>query len=255
MGPFTPTNFKGRGQTDAVPVFIDKLPLTIGGLAGKDAYFGRIASVVSTSPRNFVTGIPTGNIVKGMYITDPTIMYADPAMNNVYYEGRPCTLITYGLVELSRWELDQAAPVEGSNVWANNTTGVVAFTPSTTSTLAGHTRLNAYVYEVLGPNGVKLFLNYPLVTAASTAPATTATPTANPAAGAVQFPIGVKLASTTAGSTIYYTLDGTTPTQDSQQFVNGDQGILLTAAVTLKAIAVRDGMNPSAMLTANYTQA
>lgn len=253
MGPFSPVNFKGTAKVTAVPVFTKQMPLTIGGLAGEDAYFGRIVSVDPIAPREFANGWSSGRVVKGIYVMDPTIMTADPGMNDKYYEGRPATLVTFGLVELSQWELSSDSPTEGSNVWFNNTTGEIAFTASTVNTLAGHTKLNAFVYEVLDPNGVKIFFNGPLVAATSTALTAVATPTVTPAAGAVTFPITAVVACTTPGATLYYTLDGTTPTMNSDTVPA--TGIVLTAAVTLNVIGIKEGMNPSAALTAVYTAA
>ena len=253
MGPFSPVNFKGTAKVTAVPVFTNQMPLTIGGLAGEDAYFGRIVSIDPIAPREFANGWSSGRVVKGIYVMDPTIMTADPGMNDKYYEGRPATLVTFGLVELSQWELSSDSPTEGSNVWFNNTTGEIAFTASTVTTLSGHTQLNAFVYEVLDPNGVKIFLNGPLVAATSTALTAVATPTVSPAAGAVTFPITAVVSCTTAGATLYYTLDGTTPTMLSNTVPTN--GITITAAATLKVIGLKEGMNPSTALTAAYTAA
>jgi len=253
MGPFNPVSFKGNAGVTAVPVFTKQLPLTLGGLAGANAYFGRIVSVDPTSPHKFINGWASGRVVKGIYVMDPTIMVADPAMNDKYYEGRPATLVTFGLVSLSKWELGSDSPTEGSHIWFNNTTGEIAFTASTVTTKSGYTLLNAYVYEVLDPNGVTIFLNGPLVTAVSTALTAVATPTVSPAVGAVTFPITAVVSCTTAGAKLYYTLDGTTPSMDSN--VVPSTGITITAAATLKVIGIMEGMNPSAMLTAAYTAA
>ena len=40
MGPFDPVSFKGNAPINGVPVFVDKLPLTQGGIAGEDVLFG-----------------------------------------------------------------------------------------------------------------------------------------------------------------------------------------------------------------------
>lgn len=79
-----------------------------------------------------------------------------------------------------------------------------------------------------------------------------ATPTATPVAGAVASGSTITLASATAGATIYYTLNGTTPTTASAVY-NAAAKPAITAATTLKAIAVKDGYSNSAVLTAAYT--
>ncbi|NLD52891.1 MAG: hypothetical protein GX650_08325 [Clostridiales bacterium] len=79
---------------------------------------------------------------------------------------------------------------------------------------------------------------------------TAATPTATPAAGAVTSGDTVVLATTTVGAEIYYTTNGTTPTASSTQY---STPIAVDAAMTIKAIAIKAGMNNSAVLTAAYT--
>lgn len=78
-----------------------------------------------------------------------------------------------------------------------------------------------------------------------------ATPTATPAAGAVNIGTPVTLATTTAGATIYYTDDGTEPTAESG--TEYTEEISITEPVTIKAIAVKEGMTDSEVLTAAYT--
>jgi HK97 family phage major capsid protein len=79
-----------------------------------------------------------------------------------------------------------------------------------------------------------------------------ATPTATPGAGAVASGTEITLASATTGTTIYYTVDGSTPTRNSTKYV-GTAKPSVTGAVTIKAIAVKKGMVDSAVLSAAYT--
>ncbi|GHT95244.1 hypothetical protein FACS1894141_3500 [Spirochaetia bacterium] len=81
-------------------------------------------------------------------------------------------------------------------------------------------------------------------------PPTAAAPTASPAAGAVASGTTVTLSTTTDGATIYYTTDGSTPTTSSVQY---SSPIPVTAALTIKAIAVKSGLTDSSVLTAAYT--
>lgn len=252
MGPFSPASFKGNAKIHGVPTFVDKLPLTIGGIAGDDLKFGRVVSIDPTDNRRaFKPGVDSNYIVKGITMLDPTIMRADPAMNDYYFTGKPCTVVTFGLVDILEYDLTKSAPCEGSTVWCRNSDGVIAFNDGTNIAASGYTKLNAFVYETLDPNGAKVFFNLPFV-AGQTAEtlSTVATPTASPAAGSVTSGTEVSLSTTTVGATIYYTVDGTTPTMESDVF---DKPIVVTASVTVKAIAVKEGMNPSSMLTAAYT--
>lgn len=77
-----------------------------------------------------------------------------------------------------------------------------------------------------------------------------ATPTADPAAGAVVADSTVALSTSTAGAKIYYTIDGSTPTVDSTEYLSA---IVIDEAKTIKAIAVKAGMARSDVLTAAYT--
>ena len=76
-----------------------------------------------------------------------------------------------------------------------------------------------------------------------------AKPTFNPAAGAVAEGTTVTISSTTEGATIYYTVDGTTPTTASTQGTT----VTINEAKTIKAIAIKDGYFDSDVATAEYT--
>ena len=78
---------------------------------------------------------------------------------------------------------------------------------------------------------------------------TVKTPTFNPAAGEVEEGTVVTIASETEGATIYYTTDGTAPTTASTK----GNTVTVTKDVTIKAIAVKEGMNNSEVATAEYT--
>ena len=254
MGPFNPVSFKGGAQISGVPVFVDKLPLTQGGIAGEDVLFGRVVSInPSTNRREFKMGTGAGRVIKGISMLSPTIMRADPAQQKYYFAGRPMTITTFGIVEIHEYDTSKNAPMEGSTVWCRNSDGVLAFNDGTDISASGYTKLNAFVYETLDPNGAKVFFNYPMVATQTRESVTqVATPTASPAAGSVTSGTAVTLSTTTAGAKILYTLDGTTPSMSSPEFKDP---IVITAAVTIKAIAIKEGMDPSSVLTAAYTVA
>lgn len=81
---------------------------------------------------------------------------------------------------------------------------------------------------------------------------TVATPTASPEAGTFSGSTNVKLTSTTEGATIYYTVDGSTPTAESTAYTNA--GIDLSSTTTIKAIAIKDGYYDSAVFSGTYTK-
>lgn len=77
-----------------------------------------------------------------------------------------------------------------------------------------------------------------------------AAPTFSPNGGAVLAGTEVTIASATEGATIYYTTDGTEPTTASTVYT---EAIVVNEALTLKAIAVKEGMDNSAVATAEFT--
>lgn len=88
-----------------------------------------------------------------------------------------------------------------------------------------------------------------LLPASATPVAKVAKPTFSPTAGAVEAGTEVTISSTTEGATVYYTTDGSEPSTSSTE---GDK-VTVTEAMTIKAIAAKDGMENSAVAIAAYT--
>jgi Legume lectin domain/Chitobiase/beta-hexosaminidase C-terminal domain len=78
----------------------------------------------------------------------------------------------------------------------------------------------------------------------------TATPTFSPVAGTYSSTQNVTISDTTAGATIYYTTDGTTPTTTSTKYVGA---ILVSSTKTITAMATATGFSNSAVAIATYT--
>jgi N-acetylneuraminic acid mutarotase len=76
------------------------------------------------------------------------------------------------------------------------------------------------------------------------------TPTFNVAPGTYTAPQTVTINDATAGATIYYTTDGTTPTINSSAY---STSITVSASETIEAIAVASGYTQSAVASAGYT--
>ncbi len=79
---------------------------------------------------------------------------------------------------------------------------------------------------------------------------TVATPTFSVATGTYTEAQSVEISCETEGATIYYTTDGADPTTESTEYT---APISISTTTTLKAIAVKDGMDNSAVATATYT--
>ena len=96
-------------------------------------------------------------------------------------------------------------------------------------------------------------VNSAIATAAYTINSGTATlpvPAFSPAGGTYTATQTVTISDSTAGTTIYYTTDGTTPTTSSAKYAGA---ISVSTSETLKAIAVKTGSNNSAVATASYS--
>lgn len=76
------------------------------------------------------------------------------------------------------------------------------------------------------------------------------TPKIMPAAGGVPSGTTVTITCSTEGATIHYTTDGTAPTASSPTY---SSPIAITADTTIKAIAVKTGMDNSSVASASYT--
>jgi hypothetical protein len=124
-------------------------------------------------------------------------------------------------------------------------------TPTTSSnkfsapiTISTTTTLNAMATASGMANSFVTSGVYTIQTAAA------ARPSFSPAPGTYTGSINVSIFSTTAGATMYYTTDGTTPTTSSNKY-NGP--FTLTTTATVKAIATAPGLSNSTVSNAPYT--
>ncbi len=76
------------------------------------------------------------------------------------------------------------------------------------------------------------------------------TPTFSPSGGTYSDTQNVTIRCTTDGATIHYTTDGSTPTNNSPEYTSS---ITVDKTMTIKAIAIKDGMDNSTIATATYT--
>ncbi len=77
-----------------------------------------------------------------------------------------------------------------------------------------------------------------------------ATPTFSPAPGSFSSAQTVSISTATAGATIKYTTDGSTPTASSATYTGS---FLVSATKTVKAIAIKSGLSDSAVASGTYT--
>lgn len=89
-----------------------------------------------------------------------------------------------------------------------------------------------------------------LLTLGAPPPPPAATPTFSPPAGTYTSAQMVTISDTTAGATIYYTTDGSTPTTSSTKFTTP---ISVSTTETISAIAAASGFSNSSVASATYT--
>lgn len=101
-----------------------------------------------------------------------------------------------------------------------------------------------------GNNSTSSNSNPPKDTALSTPIAVVESPVFSPAAGTYSAAQLVTISSGTNGATIYYTIDGSTPTTSSTLYKSS---VAVSATKVLKAIAVKSDMTTSSVGVAEYT--
>jgi hypothetical protein len=94
------------------------------------------------------------------------------------------------------------------------------------------------------------FTNSAVATAAYTIAPVLPAPTFSPGAGSYSTTQSVTISDTTAGTAIYYTTNGTTPTTSSTKYTGV---VTVAASETLEAIAVETGYTNSAAASATFT--
>src|SRR5207302_1865152 len=93
------------------------------------------------------------------------------------------------------------------------------------------------------------FTNSSVASALYTIQPLAATPAFSPVAGTYSSAQSVTISDATAGATIYYTTDGSTPTTASTKYT---APVSVASSVTLKAIATAAGFSTSAVGSAAY---
>ena len=215
-------------------------PTALGGAYAGLAYAGIGKSVAikfdlynDAGEGNDSTGVFTDGALPTVPAVDLTpsgieLNSGDSIQAHVTYDGTTLTMNLLDLVNNKTFTMSKVINIP-QIVGAN--TAYVGFTGSTGG-LTSSQKILTWTYT------------------AGTAPATSA-PTFSPPAGTYSTPQNVALSSSTVGSVIYYTTNGTTPTTGSTLYT---APIAVGAGTTtIKAIAVAGGSSPSTVATANVS--
>ncbi|MDD4198314.1 MAG: chitobiase/beta-hexosaminidase C-terminal domain-containing protein, partial [Paludibacter sp.] len=99
-------------------------------------------------------------------------------------------------------------------------------------------------------DGIRVATTWVEAVAPASSTPTVSTPTFSPAAGTYYAAQNVTISIGTEGATIYYTTDGTDPDNTDTEYTTP---IAVSATTTVKAIAYKTDMDPSAVASAVYT--
>ena len=201
--------------------------------------------------------------ISGSVNDDPNISYqaakgsaaTAPAVNNgeirVYQNGGTFTVsanndakiksVTLGssMATSVTFSVDGGAAGEAQSIAANG------------SLTVDNLNCSSILFTCVGTtSSTRLYVNSLSVTYTPPTTQTVATPTFSPAGGEYTTTQSVAISCATDGATVYYTLDGNEPTTNSSVY---SAPISIEETTTVKAFAVKDGMNKSSVASATYT--
>ncbi len=190
-----------------------------------------INSSATLKVRAFKTDWEPSAVDSAVYIITGTV--ATPTFNppgGIYTSAQSVTISCLTAGATMRYTLDASEPLETSSPYT------IPLQISATTTV----KAKAF-YQGWTPSAT--------ATATYTITGTVATPTFNPSGGTYPTTQKVTLSCATAGADIYYTLDGSTPTQSSSFYLDP---ITINSSATLKARAFKADWAPSAVDSAIY---
>lgn len=158
--------FKGQLSLNAQAVPLQEGYLKLGGIVASTETsglkFGLAVSSDPDTPDQFVKGIPSGNVLRGVTVFDDAIAQNSPAHPNTYLCSMPCAVINHGFFWLASWTKAATGaidPTVGCKVILNDTTGAIEFIASGTAP-TGYTEMTEASVRSIDPdNGALIYLN------------------------------------------------------------------------------------------------
>ena len=156
----------------------------------------------------------------------------------------------------STWSIAASTSGEGTSV-PNHNAFVITNVGAPNRSFAFRKYNNDSTYEKFAPysnsasnmGGTIYFFYIDIFVKSSEAIPVVSLPKFSPEGGDYTSAQNVSITCETSGATIYYTLDGTTPTDESSVY---SQPIQVTSSTTIKALAKKEGMTNSGVASATY---
>jgi hypothetical protein len=230
--------FTLKGGSSATTLSAVNVPLTVS--------FAPITGGTRNATLSVFNGssTPVGSIaLTGKAIAAPVVATPQFSLAGGSYQGVQQVSITDSTAGATIYYT-----TDGSAPWTGTAAGATAKVFSSSSTPinigTGSTTINAIAVESLYMPSAVATATY--VVTEQTLP----TPTFSVAAGNYATTQSVKLSDANTAASIYYTLDGSTPTAKSTLYSGA---ISVTTSTTINAIAIENGFINSAVATATYT--
>ena len=234
------SNLGGYGSSDSI---VQELPYVMGGIWGAPAYYN---GNVYYGP--CYSGLVAFPIKNGMFTSTSPV-----SSSNAYfgYPGPTPSISSWGNTNGIVWAIQTDGYGNGSpavlHAFDASNLGVELYSSANTS---GRDVLGGAVkFAVPTIANGKVYVGADHSVGVFGAGKWVATPSVTPAGGTYLSPVNVTVTDTTPNSTIYYTVDGSTPTQNSTKYTGA---VTISTSCAFKARAFATGYGPSAVVENDY---
>ena len=219
--------------------------------AGTTIYYTLDGSTPTTSSTVYTAAIPVGATTTVKAIAAGGAFSSSPVATSVITINLPVATVPVISPVTGTYTTPQSASItdvtpgaviyftlDGTNPTSNSAVYNTAIPVNSTTTVKAIAAASGFANSGIATSVITI--NLPV----------TATPVISPAGGPYQTAQTVTITDATAGSTIYYTTDGSTPTTGSTQYTNP---ILVSTSQTINALAAASGNANSNVATAVYS--